>query len=73
MTSVCRRCGYVTEQLYRVTTKYRGAVLLNMMVCWPCARVAKSLGLPAVKIESAKGADKVKSGAVQPAVSQQAV
>lgn len=67
MTSVCCRCDQVTEQLYRVTTKYRGAVLLNMFVCVSCARQAESLGLPTVKMESVKKAGK-KKDAVVPAM-----
>jgi hypothetical protein len=31
-------------------------VMLNMLVCPSCARLAKSLGLPTVKMESAKRA-----------------
>jgi hypothetical protein len=68
MAFVCRRCDHVTEQLYRVTTKHEGVVLLNMLVCFSCARQAKSLGIPTVKMESAKRADKMKSAAVVPAV-----
>lgn len=68
MVFVCRRCDNETNQLYRVTTKHEGAVLLNMLVCLSCARQAKSLGLPTVKMESAKRAGKMKSAAVVPAV-----
>jgi hypothetical protein len=73
MAFICRRCDQLTQQLYRVTTKHRGAVLLNMLVCLSCAQQAKRLGLPVVKVESAKRADKMKSGAVVPAVNQQTV
>ena len=64
MAFVCCRCDHITEEFYRVTTKHRGAVLLNMLVCSSCARQAKSLGLSAVKMESSKRAGKVKSAVV---------
>lgn len=67
MAFVCRRCDHVTEELYRVTTKHRGVVLLNMRVCFSCAQQAKSLGLPVVKMESAKRSGRMKS-VVVPAV-----
>jgi hypothetical protein len=61
MEFVCRRCGRITKQKpYRVITEDRGVVLLNMLVCTSCARLARSLGLPAVKMESAKRATKTK-------------
>jgi hypothetical protein len=62
MEFVCRRCGQITKQKpYRVTTEDdRGVVLLNMLVCPSCARLARRLGLPAVKMESAKRAAKTK-------------
>ena len=57
MEFVCRRCNHITKQKpYRVTTEDGGVVLLNMLVCASCARLAKSLGLPTVKMESAKRA-----------------
>ena len=57
MEFVCRRCYRSTKQkLYRVTTQDGTVVLLNMLVCPSCARLAKSLGLPTVKMESAKRA-----------------
>jgi len=57
MEFVCRRCDQITKQKpYRVTTEDRGVVLLNMLVCPSCARLARRLGLPAVKMESAKRA-----------------
>jgi hypothetical protein len=60
MEFVCRRCNHITKQnLYRVTTEDAGVVLLNMLVCSSCARLAKSLGLPAVKMTSAKTAAKI--------------
>ena len=61
MGFICRRCEQITKQgLYRVTTEEAGVVLLNMLVCSSCARLARKLGLPTVKIESAKRSDKVK-------------
>ena len=58
MEFVCRRCSdLIKRQPYRVTTEDGGVVLLNMLVCGSCARLAKRLGLPVVKMESAqKGA-----------------
>lgn len=58
MESVCRRCYHFSKNLYRVTTEDGGVVLLNMFVCPSCARLAKSLGLATVKMESAKRAAK---------------
>ena len=61
MEFTCRRCNHVTKQkLYRVITEEAGVVLLNMVVCSSCARLAKRLGLPAVKIETAKRITKTK-------------
>jgi ribosome-binding protein aMBF1 (putative translation factor) len=61
MGFICRRCDRTTKQeLYRVTTEDAGVVLLNMVVCSSCARLAKRLGLPAVKIENAKRITKTK-------------
>ena len=55
MEFTCRRCKHITKRkLYRVITEEAGVVLLNMVVCSSCARLAKRLGLPAVKMESAK-------------------
>jgi hypothetical protein len=54
MEFVCRRCNHITKRNpYRVTTEDAGVVLLNMVVCSSCARLAKRLGLPAVKMKSA--------------------
>jgi hypothetical protein len=65
MGFICRRCDRITKQkLYRVTTEDAGVVLLNMLVCSSCARVARKLGLPTVQIESAKRADKIKRDSV---------
>ena len=59
MVFTCRRCNNLTKRNpYRVTTEDRGLVLLNMLVCASCARLAKRLGLPAVKMEPAKKAAK---------------
>ena len=61
MEFACRRCDQITKQKpYRVTTEDRGVVLLNMLVCPSCARLAKRLGLPVVKMESAKTVAKTK-------------
>ena len=65
MKFVCRRCNHTTKQnLYRVTTEDAGVVLLNMIVCSSCARLARRLGLPAVKMTSAKTAPNI--GCEQP-------
>jgi hypothetical protein len=59
MEFVCRRCNHTTKQKpYRVTTEDGGVVMLNMLVCPSCARLAKRLGLPTVKMESAQTVDK---------------
>ena len=59
MVFVCRRCNHTTKQKpYRVTTEDGGVVMLNMLVCPSCARLAKRLGLPVVKMESAQTVDK---------------
>jgi hypothetical protein len=44
MESVCRRCYHFSKNLYRVTTEDGGVVLLNMLVCPSCARLARSFG-----------------------------
>jgi hypothetical protein len=55
MEFVCRRCNDITTRNpYRVTTEDAGVVLLNMVVCSSCARLAKRLGLPAVKMKWTK-------------------
>lgn len=65
MDFICRRCDQISKQkVYRVTTEDAGVVLLNMLVCSSCARLARKLGLPTVKIASAKKADKTKRGSV---------
>ena len=74
MEFVCRRCHNVTKQSgYRVTTEDRGVVLLNMLVCASCARLAKRLGLPAVKMESVKPAAKTKGSDAMTDSAQQSV
>ena len=61
MDFTCRRCNHLTKQkLYRVITEEAGVILLNMVVCSSCARLAKRLGLSAVKIEVAKRTAKTK-------------
>jgi hypothetical protein len=61
MEFVCRRCSdLIKRQPYRVTTEDGGLVLLNMLVCGSCARLAKRLGLPVVKMESAQKVAKTK-------------
>jgi hypothetical protein len=53
MGFICRRCEHLIRQSpYRVTTEEGGVVLLDMLVCRSCARLARSLGLPVVKLES---------------------
>ena len=57
MKFLCRRRNHITKQKpYRVTSEDGGVVLLDLLVCPSCARLAKSLGLPTVKMESAKRA-----------------
>ena len=58
MAFVCRRCEHITPALYRVTSKHRGAVLLDMAVCRSCAWLAKRLGLAVVKLKSARPSQK---------------
>jgi len=65
MDFICRRCDRITKQkLYRVTTEDTGVVLLNMLVCSSCARLAMKLGLPTMKMESAKRAERIKRKSV---------
>ena len=73
MDFICRRCNHITKQkLYRVTTEDAGVVLLNMLVCSSCARLAKKLGLPTVEVESRR-ADKVKRDSVMTDMGQQTI
>jgi hypothetical protein len=65
MSFICRRCNRITKQkLYRVTSENAGVVMLNMLVCSSCARLAKNLGLPTVRMESEKRAEKTKRESV---------
>jgi hypothetical protein len=74
MDFICRRCDRITKQkLYRVTTEDAGVVLLNMLVCSSCARLAKKLGLPLVKMESAKRAEKIKRESVMTDMKQRPI
>ena len=74
MGFICRRCDRITKQkLYRVTTEDAGVVLLNMLVCSSCARLAKKLGLPTVKMESAKRAEKIKHKSVMTDIKQRPI
>jgi hypothetical protein len=74
MGFICRRCDRITKQkLYRVTTEDAGVVLLNMLVCSSCARLAKKLGLPIVKMESAKKAEKIKRESVMTGMKQRPI
>lgn len=51
MEFICRRCTRITNaKAYRVTTKDKGVIMLNMVVCPSCARLAKSLGLPTMRM-----------------------
>lgn len=74
MGFICRRCDRNTKQkLYRVTTEDAGVVLLNMLVCPSCARLAKKLGLPIVKMESAKRPEKIKRESVMTDMKQRPI
>ena len=65
MGFICRRCDRITKQkLYRVTTEDAGVVMLNILVCSPCARLARKLGLPTVKMQPTKRAEKIKRESV---------
>ena len=74
MDFICRRCDRITKQkLYRVTTEDTGVVLLNMLVCSSCARLAKKLGLPTVQMESAKRAERIKRKSVTTELKQRSI
>ena len=74
MRLICRRCDRITKQkLYHVTTEEAGVILLNMLVCSSCARQARKLGLPAVKMESAKRAEKIKRQSVMTDPNQRSI
>jgi hypothetical protein len=73
MDFICRRCNHVTkEKLFRVITEDAGVVVLNMLVCSPCARLATELGLPTVEVESGR-TDKVRRDSVMPDMPQQTI
>ena len=58
MEFTCRRCNHITKRkLYRVITEEAGVVLLNMVVCSSCARLARALGLSTAEWKSAITAD----------------
>jgi hypothetical protein len=60
MEFTCRRCQAITKQkLYRVLTEDAGEVIMNMLVCSSCARLAKRLGLPTARVASAKTTAKI--------------
>ena len=60
MEFTCRRCQAITKQkLYRVLTEDAGEVIMNMLVCSSCARLAKRLGLPTARVASAKTTGKI--------------
>ena len=74
MGLICRRCDRITKQkLYRITTEDAGVVMLNMLVCSSCARQARKLGLPAVKMESAKRPAKIKRESVMTDLKQRSI
>ena len=74
MGFICRRCDRMTKrERYRVTTEDAGVVLLNMVVCSSCARLARKLGLPAVKMESPKRAERIKRRSVMPDLKQRSI
>lgn len=57
MEFVCSRCDQIARhRLYRVTAEEDGVVMLNMLVCASCARLARRLQLNTVKIEPAQTA-----------------
>jgi hypothetical protein len=57
MEFICTRCNHIAKQkLYRVTAEEGGAVLLDLLVCASCARLARRLGIRTAKMESAERA-----------------
>jgi hypothetical protein len=65
MSFICRRCNRITKQkLYRVTSEDAGMVMLNMLVCSSCARMAKNLGLATIRMESEERAEEIKPESV---------
>ena len=74
MGFICRRCDRITKQrLYHVTAEDAGVVLLDMLVCSSCARLARRLGLPTVKMESTKRAKKIKRESVMTNLKQRPI
>jgi len=74
MEFVCRLCNAVTKQKpYRVLTEDAGEVIMNMLVCSSCARLAKRLGLPTAKVLSAKRSAKITPVQVMLGSEQQSV
>jgi hypothetical protein len=60
MESICQRCERTTkERLYRVTTEDAGVILLNILVCSSCARLARALGLSTAELKPATAVDSV--------------
>jgi hypothetical protein len=54
---ICGHCERPTNsEPFRVITEEAGIILLNMIVCAPCAEQAKNLGLKAAKIRLPKSA-----------------
>lgn len=52
MEFVCRHCNELCDdEAYRVTSVENDIVLLNMIVCYRCAIVARGLKLPTQKID----------------------
>ena len=57
MIFICTHCERATNsEPFRVITEEAGIILLNMIVCAPCAEQAKDLGLKATKVKRAKNA-----------------
>jgi hypothetical protein len=47
----CQRCcGYIIGDVYCVRSEERGAVMLRMLVCYPCYVEARRIGLRAERI-----------------------
>jgi hypothetical protein len=74
MGFICRRCNQITTQkLYRVTSEDAGVRMLNMLVCSSCARLAKNLGLPTLRMESRKRGEKIKRESVMTDLKQRPI
>ena len=55
MAFICGHCERATNsEPFRVITKEAGIILLDMVVCAPCAEQAKNLGLKATKVKLPK-------------------